>query len=99
MKNKTAGIIIAYVLGQVTQLIIHGMVLNNNMYAYRQIPFCIAAGFVILFALIAGVALANRTIEKEEKEDKAYWEKYAEIPDSTKTKGGLHAKAKELTSK
>lgn len=96
MKNKTAGIIVAYTLGQVTQLVIHGMVLNNNMYAYRQIPFCIAAGFVILFALIAGVALANRTIEKE---DRDYWKKYAEIPDSTKTKGGLHAKAEELKSK
>lgn len=57
--NKAAKIIIAFVAGQATQLMIHGVCLANNLYNYRQIPFCLAGGFVILFAVIAGVFIAG----------------------------------------
>lgn len=67
--TKTTKILLAYAAGQATQLIIHAMVLNNNMYAYRQIPFCCAAGFTILFALITGVFIAQRGAEIEYEEE------------------------------
>lgn len=63
--TKTTRVILAYAAGQATQVIIHAMCLNNNMYAYRQIPFCIAAGFVILFAILTGVFIAQKGLEDD----------------------------------
>lgn len=75
--KHTIKLIIAFVIGQATQLIIHAMCLSFNMYNYRQIPFCMAGGFVILFAVIAGAYIAK---EKEEpKHEKTYLD-YAEPP-------------------
>jgi len=89
MNKKTIGIVMAYVCGQVTQLVIHGVVLANNMYNYRQIPFCIAGGFVILFAVLSGVWIAgakdvdaahlNGKNLDEEIQEKEY-ERWAKIP-------------------
>lgn len=61
--SKTGRLLLAYAAGQATQLVIHAMCLNNNMYAYKQIPFCVAAGFVIFFALLTGVFISNRPEE------------------------------------
>lgn len=81
--GKTLKVILAYVAGQATQLIIHAMCLNNNMYVYRQIPFCMAGGFVILFAVIAGAWLASRDEAADAKHNKSYMD-YAKVPESNK---------------
>ena len=74
---KTVSVIVAFVLGQATQLVIHGVCLANNMYNYRQIPFCLAGGFVILAAVIGGVVIAREQddrLEREFKHEKSYME-------------------------
>ncbi len=82
MSSNTVKILVAYVMGQATQLVIHGVVLANNMYNYRQVPFCLAGGFVILFAVISGVWIANSKGESKEPahEKKSYLD-WAEIPE------------------
>ena len=86
MNKKVWGVLVAYGLGQVTQLVIHGVCLSNNMYNYRQIPFCIAGGFVILFAVIMGVVIAKQQDAKLEAEfskhaaPKKSYQDYAKIP-------------------
>lgn len=80
MKNsKVLGIILAYMAGQATQLVIHGACLANNMYNYRQIRFCLAAGFILLFTLIAGAWIARGKAEKPAHE-KTYLD-WAKIPE------------------
>ena len=76
MKGKTAKVLIAYVLGQVTQLVVHAVALN--LWYGRQIPFCLAGGFIVLFALIAGVVLSETEGDKPEHQ-KTYAD-YAKIP-------------------
>jgi len=78
--SKTVKILLAYVAGQVTQIVIHAMCLTNNMYSYRQIPFCLAAGFVLFFAIVSGVWIANAK-EKTEPAHKKTYADYAEIPE------------------
>lgn len=80
MFSNTAKIIAAYVMGQVTQLVIHAICLNN-MYNYRQIPFCIAGGFVILFAIISGVWIANAKEKSEPAHEKKSYLDWAKIPE------------------
>lgn len=87
MRNsKVVSVLIAYVLGQATQLVIHGMCLANNMYNYRQIPFCLAGGFVILFAVVSGVIIAKQQDAKIEEEfaqhSKKSYQDYARIPET-----------------
>lgn len=77
--GNTAKILFAYALGQATQLVIHGACLANNMYSYRQIPFCIAAGFLVLFATVSGALIGRNKAEKPAHE-KTYKE-WAEIPE------------------
>ena len=76
MLNNTSKILIAYTLGQSTQLVIHGMALNFNMWNDRQIPFCIAAGFVILFAVISGVFISEDRSEKKAAHEKKSYSEY-----------------------
>lgn len=59
VKSSTK-IIIAYTMGQVTQLVINGMEISLNMWDNRRIIFAAAAGFVILFAVIMGVRIAAK---------------------------------------
>lgn len=53
-------IIIAFVVGQITQLVLQGLVITLSMWDSRRILFCSAAGFIILFAVIMGVRIASR---------------------------------------
>ena len=62
--SKAEGLTIAYTLGQLTQLFLHWMCLENNLYVYRQILFCSIAGAVLLVAIIIGTVIG---------EDKAYY--------------------------
>lgn len=64
--SKTTKILLAYAAGQLTQIVIHAMCLSNNMYSYKQIPFCVAAGFVLLFAVISGVIISGKHDDKAE---------------------------------
>ena len=73
---KTTKIIVAYVAGQITQLVVHAIALN--LWNSQQIPFCIAGGFVIFFALISGVFIARNT-NGEHEEHKSYLD-WAKIP-------------------
>lgn len=79
--SKTVKILLAYAAGQATQLVIHGMALSFNMWNNRQIPFCMAAGFVLLFALIAGVYIARKD-EGKPAHEKTYKD-WAKVPGKT----------------
>ena len=81
--SKSAKLLVAFAVGQVTQLVLHGMVVSLNMWDNRRVLFCAAFGFVILFAAIAGTVIAkgqDAKLEKEYKEKKSYFD-WAEIPE------------------
>lgn len=59
VKNSTK-ILIAYVLGQITQLIIQGVEISFSMWDTKRIGFSAAAGFVIFFAVLMGVRMAAK---------------------------------------
>lgn len=80
MGTKTIKILVAYVAGQITQLVVHGMCLNFNMWANRQIPFCMAAGFVIFFAILAGALIARNGKDEKPAHEKTYKE-WAQVPE------------------
>lgn len=84
--SNTVKLIIAYTLGQITQLVIQAMCISMSMWDSRRTVFSIAAGFVILFALIAGAWIARDKDDKEPKHAKTYLD-YAEplIEDDTPT--------------
>ena len=52
-------ILLAYVLGQATQLILHGVCVSTSIWLNRHIPFCAAGGGMVLIAVICLVALAS----------------------------------------
>lgn len=79
--SKAAKLLVAYALGQATQLVIHGVALTNNLYNYRQIPFCLACGFVILFAVISGVWIASGKTAGEHTAEKKSYLDWAKIPE------------------
>lgn len=56
--SQSSKILVAYLLGQITQIICHAVSLN--VWAYQQIPFCAAAGFLIFFAVLMGVRIAAK---------------------------------------
>ena len=66
--SKAEGLTIAYTLGQLTQLFLHWMCLENNLYVYRQILFCSIAGAVLLVAIIIGTVIGSDAIPE-------YWKK------------------------
>lgn len=82
--SKTAKVLLAYVAGQATQIVIHAMCLANNMYNYRQIPFCLAAGFVLFFAIVSGVWIANAKEKTEPAHEKKSYLDWAKIPEKEK---------------
>lgn len=67
--SKAEGLTVAYTLGQLTQIFLHWMCLENNLYVYRQILFCSIAGAVILVAIIIGTVIG---------EDRAYYGSHEE---------------------
>lgn len=62
-------IIIAFAVGQITQLVLHGAVVTLSLWDNRRIPFCAAAGFIVLFAVIMGVRIASRETATAHWED------------------------------
>ena len=59
VKSSTK-ILIAFVVGQATQLVIQAVTISFAMWDNRRIPFCIAAGFIIFVALLMGVRISAR---------------------------------------
>lgn len=58
-------VLIAFVLGQAVQLIVHAVALNFNMWSSKQIPWCAAAGFIITVAVFAGIRIAVKEGKEE----------------------------------
>ena len=81
--SKSAKILTAFAVGQITQLVLHGMVISLNMWDSKRVVFCAAFGFVILFAAIVGVIIARQQdtkLDKEFNEKKTYLD-WAKIPE------------------
>lgn len=62
MKTSTK-LIISFAVGQITQLVMQGVVVSLNMWDSKRVLFCGAAGFVILFAVIMGVRISAKEAE------------------------------------
>lgn len=58
-------VLIAFILGQAVQLIVHAVALNFNMWNSNQIPWCAAAGFIITVAVFAGIRIAVKEGKEE----------------------------------
>ena len=65
-------ILIAFVLGQITQLIIQGVEISFAMWDNRRLAFAAAAGFVIFFAVLMGVRLSAKETADAHKAYKDY---------------------------
>lgn len=80
--NKATKLLIAFAVGQITQLVLHGMVVSLNMWDNRRVIFCAAGGFVILFAAIAGTVITKGQDERlaREFEKKKTYLDYAKVP-------------------
>lgn len=65
-------ILIAFMVGQIAQLVIQGMCISMAMWDNRRIAFCIAAGTIIFVALLAGVRIAARETAIVHQERKSY---------------------------
>lgn len=70
--RRSKSLLIAFALGQAVQVICHAVSLN--LWEYRQIPFCLAGGFLVFMALLAGC-----WINRETTEPKTYLD-WAKIP-------------------
>ena len=57
MKNSVK-VMIAFILGQATQVVIHAV--SFNFWESRQIPFCIAGGFLVAVAVFMGMRVAKQ---------------------------------------
>ena len=62
MKNNTAKVMAAFIVGQIVQLAIN-LVVTVNFMRY-PVMCCAAAGLLITAAVTAGVALSNSEVEK-----------------------------------
>ena len=54
--RRSTKLLIAFLAGQTVQVIMHAVALN--LWAYRQIPFCVAGGFLVAVAVFAGIRMA-----------------------------------------
>lgn len=82
MNSKAVKLLVAYTVGQITQLVLHGMVVSLSMWDNKRVSFCAACGFVILFAAVVGVFIAGG-VEKAppaHEKPKSYFD-WAEIPE------------------
>ena len=74
MSRKTVKILVAFVLGQLVQIICH--VVSMNFWDSQRIPFCAAGGFLVAVAVFAGAWISR---QNEEPRHKSYKE-WAEVP-------------------
>lgn len=74
MNKKTAKVLVAFVLGQIVQIVCHAV--SFNFWQQYQIPFCAAGGFLVAVAVFAGAWVSR---QNEEPRHKSYKE-WAEVP-------------------
>ena len=72
-------VIAAFVAGQLTQLVCHAVCFNY--WQQYQMPFCIAGGFLVTLAVLAGVWVARSTNEPVRVKSYKEW---AEMPGARK---------------
>ena len=65
-------ILIAFVLGQITQIVIQGVEISFAMWDNRRLAFAAAAGFVIFFAVLMGVRMAAKETAEAHRSYKDY---------------------------
>lgn len=70
--NKTAKVLVAYVLGNAVQIVLHA--LAKNTYMARPILFCAAAGFLVFAAVVFGAVLSAG----ENKQSGKHYAEYVE---------------------
>ena len=70
LRKKSTKFLLWFIGGQAVQLICQAV--SQGMWEYRQIPFCIAAGFLVCVAVFAG------TVIREEPEKPKTYLDYAE---------------------
>lgn len=71
VKSSTK-ILVAFLVGQITQIIIQGMCISFSMWDNRRIAFSVAAGLIIFAAVLAGVRIAARETAAAHQEHKSY---------------------------
>ncbi len=65
--NKTIKFLLAYLLGNAVQILLH--LVSKNTYMMRPVLFCIAAGIIIFALILFGVAISG-----QEKQSRHYAE-------------------------
>lgn len=55
--KKSTKLLIAFILGQAVQVILHAV--SMNFWENRRILFCCAAGFLVAVAVFAGVCITK----------------------------------------
>ena len=66
MKNKTLKCLVAFVAGQLVQIVAN--VLSRLWGFYNPVVFCLCSGFLVFAAIVAGVALSEserQTVERK----------------------------------
>ena len=75
MSKKTASIMVAFILGQFTQIVL--AILAKVSFMSKPILFSVAAGFLIVIAVVAGITLEADSGETKHEKVKSYKD-YAE---------------------
>lgn len=79
--KKPIKLLAAYALGQITQLVLHGMVVSLSMWDNKRVVFCAAGGFIILFAAVVGVFISTDKSAGEHAAEKKSYLDWAKIPE------------------
>lgn len=79
MNKKTAKVMAAFVVGQLVQIVL--AVLAKVSFMSKPILFCIAAGFLVVIAVVAGISLADSNREPEHQKSYREYEEEAGLSD------------------
>jgi hypothetical protein len=72
-------VIVAFIAGQLTQLVCHAVCVN--FWWEYQMPFCIAGGFLVTVAVLAGVWVAKHSTDPVAPKNYREW---AQVPGGRK---------------
>lgn len=75
MSKRTTAIMSAFIMGQIVQLIL--AVLAKVSFMSKPILFCIAAGFLVVIAVVSGIVLESDNGKTKHEKAKSYKD-YAE---------------------
>ena len=76
MNKGTIKVLVAFIAGQAVQIVCHAV--SFSFWENRQIPFCVAAGFLIALAVFAGAWLNRDTEPKHTKSYMDYAEEFTD---------------------